>query len=118
VGSGSIEYVFETVSDAELIDFMGEESAAMARRLAAVGELFARRARELEEAKFWFTDAVEATAAEVSAVLNVSRGRASNQIRYARVLRERLPAVAKVFAAGLIDFPDGADDHCAHRERR
>jgi hypothetical protein len=72
--------------------------------LAAVGELFARRARELQEAKFWFTDAVEATAAEVSAVLNISRGRASNQIRYARVLRERLPAVAKVFAGGLIDF--------------
>ena len=36
-------------------------------------------------------------------MLNISRGRASNQIRYARALRERLPAVAKAFATGVID---------------
>lgn len=37
-------------------------------------------------------------------MLNISRGRVSNQIRYARALRERLPAVAKAFATGVIDF--------------
>jgi hypothetical protein len=100
--------MFEVVTDAELIDMMGEEtreeSAAIARRLRAVGELFARRARELEEAELWFTDPREAVAAEVSAALNISRARASGQIHYARVLRDQLPEVAKVFTSGAIDF--------------
>jgi hypothetical protein len=108
VGSGSIEYVFETVSDAELIDFMGEESreesAAIARRLLAVGELYARRAQELSETFWWRTDPTEAVAAEISAAQNISRARAVGQVRYARTLCERLPQVAKVFARGTIDF--------------
>jgi hypothetical protein len=63
---GGIECMFEAVSEVDLIDVMGEasrdESTAIAHRLAAVGEL------------------------------------------YARTLRERLPALAKVFATGVIDF--------------
>lgn len=96
------------VSDAGLIDAMGEaaraESAAIARRLAAVGELFARRAVEWAERGLWCSDPFEEVAAEVSAAQNISRGRAGTQIRYARELRERLPGVAAVFAAGGVDY--------------
>jgi hypothetical protein len=95
-------------SDAALIDAMAEaaraESVAIARRMAAVGELYARRAVELVECEFWCMDPFEAAAAEVSAALNISRARAGSQIRYARQLRERLPRVAAVFAAGGVDF--------------
>ena len=95
-------------SDADLIDAMGAsaraESAAIARRLAAVGELYARRAVEWADRELWCADPFEAVAAEVSAAQNISRGRAGSQMRCARELRERLPKVAAVFAAGEIDF--------------
>lgn len=98
----------ESTSDAGLIDVMAEsaraESSAIARRLAAVGELYARRAVELQDCELWCTDPFEAVAAEVSAAQNISRGRAGTQIRQARELRERLPEVAAVFAAGGIDY--------------
>ncbi|MGV0875500.1 DUF222 domain-containing protein, partial [Mycolicibacterium sp. XJ879] len=100
--------MFESVSDVELVDFMGEEtreeSAAMGRRLAAVGELFARREREYQEAKFYFTDVVAAVAAEISPIQNISHARAVYQVGLARTLRDRLPRIAKVFISGVIDF--------------
>lgn len=102
--------MFDTAAatDAGLIDSMGEaarvESAAIARRLAAVGELYARRAVEWADRGLWCTDPFEEVAAEVSAAQNIGRGRAGTQIRYARELRERLPKVAAVFAVGDIDF--------------
>jgi Domain of unknown function (DUF222) len=106
--ASNIEHVFEDFDDAELIDAMGEacrsESAMIAQRLSAVGELDARRAVELMERNLWRTDPFEEVAAEVSAAQNISRSRALGQIHYARVLRDRLPAVAKVFATGVVDF--------------
>lgn len=94
--------------DAHLIEAMAEasrtEAAAAARRLAAVGELYARRASEWADRKLWCVDPFEAVAAEVSAAQNISRGRAGTQIRYAQVLRERLPRIAAVFAAGEVDL--------------
>jgi hypothetical protein len=61
-----------------LIDAMGDatrdESAAIARRFALIGELDARRAREWEERNLWCTDPYEAVAAEISAAQNISRG--------------------------------------------
>ncbi|MGV0582107.1 DUF222 domain-containing protein, partial [Mycolicibacterium elephantis] len=96
------------VSDAELIDHMGEEtreeSAAMGRRLAAVGELFARREQEYQEAKFYFTDVVAAVAAEICPIQNISHARAVAQVGLARTLRERLPRIAQVFRSGVIDY--------------
>ncbi len=80
------------------------ESVAVARRLAAVGELDAVRAVELVERRLWRTDPFEEVAAEISAAQNISRGRAGNQIHMARVLRSELPAVAAVFATGAIDY--------------
>ena len=106
VGRGKIEHMFD--GDAELIDAMAEagraESAAAARRLAAVGELYARRAVEWADRDLWCADPFEAVAAEVSAAQNISRGRAGTQIRYARELRERLPEIAALFAAGEVDL--------------
>jgi Domain of unknown function (DUF222) len=82
-------------SEAELIDVMGEstrdESTAIAQRLLAVGEFYARRAQELAETFWWRTDPTEEVAAEISAAQNISRARAVGQIRYGRTLRERLP---------------------------
>jgi hypothetical protein len=100
--------MFENVGDAGLIDAISTatraESAAIARRLAAVGELFERRAQHLRDCQFWFTDPVAAVAAEISAAQNVSRARAVGQVYYARVLRDRLPQIAAVFATGAIDL--------------
>ena len=74
-----------------------DESRMVAQRLAFVGELDARRAKELAEWNRWRTDAFEEVAAEVSVVQNISRARAVGQVRMARVLRDELPAVLKVF---------------------
>ena len=99
----------ETTPDAALIDAMAEsaraESAAVAGRLTAVGELYARRAAEWADRQLWCTDPFEAVAAEVSAAQNISRARAGTQIRQARELRERLPQVSAVFAAGDVADP-------------
>jgi hypothetical protein len=95
------------ISDAGLIDVMGDfaraESIAIAGRLAAIGELYARRAVEWSERILWCLDPFEAVALEVAAAQNISRGRAGAQIRQARELRERLPKVAAVFGGGGVD---------------
>ena len=100
--------MFEAVADAELVEVMGEatrdESAAVAQRLLAVGELYARRAVELSETFWWRSDPTDEVAAEVSAAQNISHARAVGQIHYGRTLRERLPRLARVFARGVIDF--------------
>ncbi|MDV3129474.1 HNH endonuclease [Mycobacterium sp. 21AC1] len=100
--------MFEDDSDAGLIDRISAaaraESAAIAGRLAATGALDTRRELELAETIFWTTDPFEAVAAEVSAALRISRGRAGTQIHHARVLRDKLPLVAARFAAGDIDY--------------
>jgi Domain of unknown function (DUF222) len=41
--------------------------------------------------------------AEIAAAQNISRGRASGHVHYARVLRDRLAQVAGVYATGVID---------------
>ncbi|MEV0674046.1 DUF222 domain-containing protein [Mycobacterium sp. NPDC050441] len=100
--------MFEASSDAGLIDAMSAsaraESMAIAGRLSAIGELDTLRERELAESIFWRTDPFEEVAAEVSAALNISRGRAGTQIHHARVLRDKLPLVAARFAVGDIDY--------------
>jgi hypothetical protein len=100
--------MFEGRSAPLLVDAMAGaarmESVGIAQRLAAIGALDALRAREWAERSLWAGDPWEAVAAEVSAALNISRARASGQLRYARTLRDKLPEVAKVFATGAIDF--------------
>ncbi|MGV0809709.1 DUF222 domain-containing protein [Mycolicibacterium setense] len=80
------------------------ESAAIAARLAAIGQLDTRREQELAETIFWTTDPFEEVAAEISAAMRISRSRAGTQIHHARVLRDKLPLVAARFAAGDIDY--------------
>lgn len=82
-----------------------EQSMACARELAAIGELYKRRAPEDDvERVNWAIDGHENVVAEVSAALGISRGRARARLGYAITLRERLPQVAQVFARGDIDF--------------
>jgi len=91
--------------DAALVAAIGEwarvEAQAAARRLAAVAELTVRRCEQGERA-VWSCDDWDGAAAEVSAALGVSHGRASGLMHEAMALRTRLPRVAALFAAGKL----------------
>ncbi|BBY10915.1 hypothetical protein MMARJ_16550 [Mycobacterium marseillense] len=80
------------------------ENRAAAAQLVAVGELFAYRLSRCAETEDWAIDTEAAVAAEVAAELRVGQGLAASRVRYARALRERLPKVGAVFAAGDIDY--------------
>jgi hypothetical protein len=100
---------FLGADDAGVVDAIAvaahEQNAACARELAAIGELYARRAPEDDvDRENWAIDGHENVVAEVAAALGISRGRARGRLRYAIALRERLPRVAEVFMRGLIDF--------------
>jgi hypothetical protein len=97
------------IDDAAVVDTITSaargQNALCARELAAIGELYARRAPDDDADRInWAIDGHENVVAEVSAALGISRGRARGRLRYAIALRERLPRVAEVFAAGAIDF--------------
>ncbi|BBY92338.1 hypothetical protein MGALJ_20070 [Mycobacterium gallinarum] len=100
--------MFEGMSDGDLIDVMGEstryESTCMAERLLAVAELYVRNQGALADLDWCVVDNCAATAADVSAVQNISHSRAVGQVQFACVLAHRLPAVAKVFLRGTIDY--------------
>jgi hypothetical protein len=80
------------------------ENAACARRLSAIADVLeARLAVDgSAERDQWCLDNWDAVAAEVAAAYDVSLGVASHQLMLAMALRERLPRVAEVFAAGRI----------------
>jgi hypothetical protein len=101
--------MFERMDDAGVVDAITaaarEQNAICGRELAAIGELYARRAPEDDSDRLsWAIDGHENVVAEVAAALGISRGRARGRLRYAIALRERLPRIAEVFAQGLIDF--------------
>lgn len=101
--------MFDGRADAEVVDAISDaarsQNAQCARELAAIGELYARRAPADDADRFnWAVDGHENVVAEVAAALRISRGRAAGRLRYAIALRERLPRVAEVFARGDIDF--------------
>jgi hypothetical protein len=82
-----------------------EENAACGRKFQWMGALYGRRAPDDDAERIsWAIDGHANVVAEISAELNISRGRAAGQLRYAIDLQERLPKVAEVFAAGAIDF--------------
>ena len=66
----------------------------------------------------WCLDNWDAVAAEVAAAHDVSLGVASHQLMLAMALRERLPRVAEVFAAGRIGLRLVIDDRVPHRADR
>ena len=104
-----VRAAFTAVDDAGVVDAITaaarEQNAMCGRELAAIGELYARRAPEDDSDRLnWAIDGHENVVAEVAAALGISRGRARGRLRYAIALRERLPRIAEVFARGLIDF--------------
>jgi hypothetical protein len=101
--------MFDKLTDADVVDAITDagraQNVACARELAAIGEVYARRAPEDDAERFsWAVDGHENVVAEVAAALRISRGRARGRLRHAIALRERLPRVAEVFARGDIDF--------------
>jgi hypothetical protein len=80
------------------------ENRAAAAQLAAIGELFAYRLSRCSDTEDWAIDTEEAVSAEIAAALRISQGLAGSRLRYARAMRERLPAVADVFQADDIDY--------------
>ena len=101
-------YPSTTPESAELVDRIcaasRAENQAAARRLSAIGELFALRLRRCSETEEWAADTMAAVGAEVAAALRISQGLAGSYLRYARAMREQLPMVARVFGAGDIDY--------------
>jgi hypothetical protein len=101
-------YPSTTPESAALLDRIGAswraENRAAAALLVAVGQLFGYRLARCSDTEEWAIDTEDAVAAEVAAALRISQGLAASRLRYARALRERLPAVAEVFKAGDIDF--------------
>ncbi|OMB93776.1 HNH endonuclease signature motif containing protein [Mycobacterium colombiense] len=80
------------------------ENRAAAAQLVAIGKLFAYRLSRCSETEEWAVDTQEAVAAEVAAALRIGQGLAGSRLRYARAMRERLPKVGAVFAAGDIGY--------------
>ena len=82
------------------------ENAACARRLSASADMLERAysADGSAEREQWCLDNWDAVCAQVGAEQNVSSGVASHQLLIAIALRERLPRVAEVFAAGDISY--------------
>ncbi|MCW2688074.1 MAG: hypothetical protein JWR37_2964 [Mycobacterium sp.] len=82
------------------------ENAACANRLAATADLIERRmaADGSAEREQWRLDNWEAIAAEVAAAQTITLGTASNQMVHALALRDQLPRVAGVFAAGAVTY--------------
>ncbi len=95
------------LDDSALIDAAGgwarAENAACARKLAVMAEIFARRTGlPAEDRELWWVDPQAAVAAEAAAAVNISQGMALHQTHRGVALRDRLPAVARLFEKGLI----------------
>lgn len=80
------------------------ENRAAAAQLAAIGELFGYRLSRCSETEEWAVDTEAAVSAEIAAALRISQALAGSRLGYARAMRERLPRVGAVFAAGDISF--------------
>ncbi|RAV15150.1 hypothetical protein DQP55_07240 [Mycolicibacterium sp. GF69] len=100
--------MFETVDEAGLVATIEEatraEACAGALRMAAVGELMSRRGVGDDDhpRALWACDPWASAAAEVAAAMNITHGRACGQLRIAETLRDHLPKVGALFAAGRL----------------
>jgi Domain of unknown function (DUF222) len=68
-----------------------------------MAELFCRRTGLPAERELWWVDPDAAVASELAAAQNISRGMAMHQTHRGIALRDRLPQVAALFAAGRED---------------
>lgn len=93
--------------DASLVDMMTSatrtEAQHAGRRLAAIAELTHRRCTDHEDRDLWACDGWDAAAAEIGAALTINRWQAASQMQLALALRDRLPEVGALLAAG--DLP-------------
>jgi hypothetical protein len=117
VGGGTIECTFDTLPDPatygeltpkELVTAIREyhqaEAQMTARKLACIAHLVAlREAEAAEEEKLWVYDPWAGARDEVAAALALSPRRASGQLRLAEALAVRLPQVAALLDAGVIN---------------
>ncbi|CAN5307685.1 hypothetical protein BH09ACT8_BH09ACT8_25460 [soil metagenome] len=83
-----------------------DEAAASARRLAAIAALTTRRCTgpDADARDYWACDTWDSATAEVSAALDATHGVSSSQMRIALALRERLPRLGALLAAGTISY--------------
>ncbi|WP_326544984.1 DUF222 domain-containing protein [Mycolicibacterium sp. ND9-15] len=100
--------MFDGVDEAGLVATIEEatraEVCAGALRTAAIGELMSRRGVGDDDhpRALWVCDPWASAAAEVAAAMNISHGRACGQMRIAETLRDHLPNVGALFAAGRL----------------
>jgi hypothetical protein len=106
VGVGSIEHVFESCSDAEIVEVISAQArasaAAEARKYAAIAELERRRTGAGVRWEHAAADAWDGAAAEIGAALNIGHGRALGEMDIAVMLRDRFPRLAALFGRGLL----------------
>ncbi|WP_197417618.1 DUF222 domain-containing protein, partial [Mycobacterium sp. GA-2829] len=99
---------FAALTDAELVAAAARwaraESAAAARKMAAVAELYRRRTAlaDLDGRDRWVVDREASTISEIAAAQNITESRAMAQLLRGVALAERLPRVAALFAEGRI----------------
>ncbi|WP_193048232.1 HNH endonuclease signature motif containing protein [Mycolicibacterium baixiangningiae] len=99
---------FSALSDAELVAASAGwgrvESAAAARKLAAMAEVFRRRTgiEDAEERENWFIDPETSVLSELAAAHHITDRLASAQTHRGVLLANRFPNVAALFEAGLI----------------
>ncbi|MDR3659762.1 MAG: DUF222 domain-containing protein, partial [Mycobacterium sp.] len=93
-----------TSTDSSVIDavahFARIESRAASMRFSAIADLVTLRTDNQGDRQWWACDGWDVAAAEIGAALGIGRQAASGQMSIAVTLRDRLPKVAAVFAAG------------------
>ncbi|BBY31129.1 HNH endonuclease signature motif containing protein [Mycolicibacterium sediminis] len=100
------EFVASAASCNSVAAWARVESAASARRLAAMVAILDRRYAENGSAQReqWCMDNWGAVAAEIGAEQNITTGAAAYQLSIAVGLRDRLPKVAALFFDGAVSF--------------
>ncbi len=111
MGLGIIEHMFDSWSDGNILavveDAHRQESMQMARKLAALAQLLGRRIEEEMAVEADIASVITGfarTTAEVSAAMNMTAARARVLVAQAESLDCRLPAVAALLAAGVVDW--------------
>ncbi|WP_157546044.1 HNH endonuclease signature motif containing protein [Mycobacterium sp. IS-1742] len=100
---------YSALSDAELVlasaGWGRAESAAAARKLAAMAELFRRRTglEDAVERENWFIDAETNVLADLAGAHHITESLARHQTQRGVMLADRFPRVAALFEAGLIN---------------
>ncbi|WP_193048178.1 DUF222 domain-containing protein, partial [Mycolicibacterium baixiangningiae] len=99
---------FSALSDAEIVAASAGwgrvESAAAARKLAAMAEVFRRRTGidDAADREDWFIDPETSVLSELAAAHHITDRLASAQTHRGVLLANRFPHVAALFEAGLI----------------